>query len=325
MSTYPLKCVHNPGWETPVYITVSYGTSQVGCPSIWKQTQWCVEKGSYEVWKKYRSTRKTKLWKANHSSAYCSWRVHQIRPHSRCRGRTPRRGECSVWWWRTGTGWVRMWPQLQREVSKCFSMARNQQSESDESEKHSRQSFSSSPSPQLSWPLQRKIPGMQRLGWEHLNWLGRQTWISAVEIHKRPIVKFRRNNGRLQNKHPMSECERYRSWPRRNCPDSRCLHRICMQGWYRCPCHTGTGQVCTWTRLSRKQKRISALELVDFSAARSQHVWKCTLTTVRRLIWAIATIVLRVTFPPERNALIILADKLRDKKWRCIKGTLLRR
>lgn len=41
-----------------------------------------------------------------------------------------------------------------------------------------RQSFSSSPSPQLSWPLQRKIPGMQRLGWVHLNWLGRHTWMS---------------------------------------------------------------------------------------------------------------------------------------------------
>lgn len=33
----------------------------------------------------------------------------------------------------------------------------------------SRQSFSSSPSPQLSCPLQRKMPGMQRLGWVHLN------------------------------------------------------------------------------------------------------------------------------------------------------------
>lgn len=33
----------------------------------------------------------------------------------------------------------------------------------------SRQSFSSSPSPQLSCPLQRKMPGMHRLGWVHLN------------------------------------------------------------------------------------------------------------------------------------------------------------
>lgn len=33
----------------------------------------------------------------------------------------------------------------------------------------SRQSFSSSPSPQLSCPLQRKMPGMQRLGLVHLN------------------------------------------------------------------------------------------------------------------------------------------------------------
>lgn len=45
--------------------------------------------------------------------------------------------------------------------------------------RYARQSRSSSPSPQLSWPLQRKMPGMQRLGWEHLNWLGKQTWISV--------------------------------------------------------------------------------------------------------------------------------------------------
>lgn len=38
-----------------------------------------------------------------------------------------------------------------------------------------RQSRSSSPSPQLSCPLQRKIPGMQRLVFVHLNWLGKQT------------------------------------------------------------------------------------------------------------------------------------------------------
>lgn len=44
-----------------------------------------------------------------------------------------------------------------------------------------RQSFSSSPSPQLSWPLQRKMPGMQRLGWVHLNWLGRHTWMSGIK------------------------------------------------------------------------------------------------------------------------------------------------
>lgn len=47
--------------------------------------------------------------------------------------------------------------------------------------RYSRQSFSSSPWPQLFWPLQRKIPGIQRLGWEHLNWLGRQTWMSEGE------------------------------------------------------------------------------------------------------------------------------------------------
>lgn len=34
---------------------------------------------------------------------------------------------------------------------------------------HSRQSLSSSPSPQLSCPLQRKMPGMQRLVLVHLN------------------------------------------------------------------------------------------------------------------------------------------------------------
>lgn len=44
-----------------------------------------------------------------------------------------------------------------------------------------RQSFSSSPSPQLSCPLQRKMPGMQRLVFVHLNWLGRQTWTSVGE------------------------------------------------------------------------------------------------------------------------------------------------
>lgn len=47
---------------------------------------------------------------------------------------------------------------------------------------HSRQSFSSSPSPQLSCPLQRKMPGMQRLVLVHLNWLGRQTWMSGEEV-----------------------------------------------------------------------------------------------------------------------------------------------
>lgn len=35
--------------------------------------------------------------------------------------------------------------------------------------RHSRQSLSSSPSPQLSCPLQRKMPGMQRLVLVHLN------------------------------------------------------------------------------------------------------------------------------------------------------------
>lgn len=49
--------------------------------------------------------------------------------------------------------------------------------------RHSRQSFSSSPWPQLFWPLQRKIPGMQRLGCEHLNWLGRHTWMSTPHTH----------------------------------------------------------------------------------------------------------------------------------------------
>lgn len=35
-----------------------------------------------------------------------------------------------------------------------------------------------------------------------------------------------------------------------------------------------------------------------------------TLTAVRRLVRTVAAIILRVTFPPERNALVVLAHKL---------------
>lgn len=36
------------------------------------------------------------------------------------------------------------------------------------------------------------------------------------------------------------------------------------------------------------------------------------LTAVCRLIRVVAAVVLRVTLPPERNALVVLADKLKD-------------
>lgn len=39
-----------------------------------------------------------------------------------------------------------------------------------------------------------------------------------------------------------------------------------------------------------------------------------TLTAVCRLIRAVTAVVLSITLPPERNALVIFADKLKDQK-----------
>lgn len=50
--------------------------------------------------------KKTRWW------PYCSWPVRLSHPRSHCRGRTPTREVCNVWWWHTGTGWAHMWPQL---------------------------------------------------------------------------------------------------------------------------------------------------------------------------------------------------------------------
>lgn len=49
------------------------------------------------------------------------------------------------------------------------------------------------------------------------------------------------------------------------------------------------------------------------------------LTAVCRLIRVVAAVVLRVTLPPERNALVVLADKLKDADGVSAKVTILRK
>lgn len=57
------------------------------------------------------------------------------------------------------------------------------------------------------------------------------------------------------NEHILQKTDTYHSWPRLNCPGSRCLHHRCMQGWCRCLYHTETALACNWIRLLWKKKK----------------------------------------------------------------------
>lgn len=117
--------------------------------------------------------------------------------------------------------------------------------------------------------------------------------------------------------------ETYHNWPHPSCPGSHCLHHRCRRGWCRCLYYIGTALAYIWIQLQQKKKNKKNNHTADLALYVELKInlnlgckYFSLLTALLWLIRPVPAIIFCVTFPPERNALVVLAHKLQPNgRW----------